>query len=31
VDELISGSGPDRVTWGFGVLISGILATPRPD
>ena len=28
--ELLSG-GPDRVTWGFGVLISGILQTPRPD
>jgi hypothetical protein len=23
--------GPDRITWGFGVLISGILQTPRPD
>jgi len=28
--ELLSG-GPARVTWGFGVLISGILQTPRPD
>ena len=29
-DELLSGSGPDRLTWGFRVLISGILQTPRP-
>lgn len=31
VEELLSGSGPDRLTWGFRVLISGILKTPRPD
>jgi AcrR family transcriptional regulator len=29
-DELMSGPGPDRLTWGFNVLISGILQTPRP-
>jgi AcrR family transcriptional regulator len=29
-DELMSGPGPDRLTWGFNVLISGILHTPRP-
>ena len=29
--ELLSGSGPDRLTWGFHVLISGILQTPRPE
>ncbi|HEY5352004.1 MAG TPA: TetR/AcrR family transcriptional regulator [Streptosporangiaceae bacterium] len=29
-EELLSGSGPDRLTWGFRVLISGILQTPRP-
>ena len=28
--ELMSGAGPDRLTWGFGVLINGILQTPRP-
>jgi AcrR family transcriptional regulator len=28
--ELMSGEGPDRLTWGFEVLINGILATPRP-
>jgi AcrR family transcriptional regulator len=31
VAELLSGPGPDRLTWGFRVLISGILQTPRPD
>ena len=29
-EELLSGSGPDRLTWGFRVLISGFLQTPRP-
>jgi AcrR family transcriptional regulator len=29
-DELLSGWGPDRVTWGFTVLITGIRQTPRP-
>jgi AcrR family transcriptional regulator len=29
-DELLSGPGPDRLTWGFAVLISGITQTPRP-
>jgi AcrR family transcriptional regulator len=29
--ELMSGRGPDRLTWGFRVLISGIGHTPRPD
>ncbi len=29
--ELLSGPGPDRLTWGFRVLISGIVATPRPE
>jgi AcrR family transcriptional regulator len=28
--ELLSGTGPDRLTWGFRVLISGITQTPRP-
>lgn len=28
--ELMSGSGPDRITWAFHVLINGFLATPRP-
>jgi AcrR family transcriptional regulator len=28
--ELMSGPGPDRLTWGFRVLISGITQTPRP-
>jgi hypothetical protein len=31
VTELMSGRGPDRVTWGFGVLINGIRHTPRPE
>jgi hypothetical protein len=26
--ELLSGTGPDRLTWGFRVLISGIIQTP---
>ncbi len=29
--ELMSGTGEDRLTWGFNVLINGILQTPRPD
>ncbi len=29
-DELISGPGEQRLTWGFEVLINGLLATPRP-
>jgi AcrR family transcriptional regulator len=28
--ELMSGTGPDRLDWGFRVLISGITQTPRP-
>jgi AcrR family transcriptional regulator len=28
--ELLSGEGPDRLLWGFRVLISGITQTPRP-
>src|SRR5215469_12924657 len=28
--ELLSGAGPDRLDWGFRVLISGITQTPRP-
>jgi AcrR family transcriptional regulator len=26
--ELLSGTGPDRMTWGFHVLINGVLETP---
>jgi AcrR family transcriptional regulator len=29
--ELVSGPGPDRLTWGFSVLTNGILQTPRPE
>src|ERR1700722_15468941 len=29
-EELMSGPGPDRLTWGFSVLINGVLQTPRP-
>jgi AcrR family transcriptional regulator len=29
--DLLSGPGPDRLTWGFHVLINGILQTPRRD
>ena len=29
--ELLSGAGPDRLIWGFNVLISGIIQTPRPE
>jgi AcrR family transcriptional regulator len=29
--QLLSGPGPARLTWGFRVLISGITSTPRPD
>ncbi|GAA1275524.1 TetR/AcrR family transcriptional regulator C-terminal domain-containing protein [Kitasatospora nipponensis] len=28
--DLLSGPGTDRLSWGFHVLINGILATPRP-
>ena len=28
--ELMSGTGPDRVIWGFHCLINGFLVTPRP-
>src|SRR5215467_3703922 len=28
--ELMSGAGPDRLNWGFRVLISGITQIPRP-
>jgi AcrR family transcriptional regulator len=28
--DLLSGAGPDRLSWGFHVLINGILQTPRP-
>jgi AcrR family transcriptional regulator len=28
--ELMSGGGPDRLTWAFRVLINGVLQTPRP-
>src|SRR5215468_3945688 len=28
--ELMSGAGPDRLIWGFHVLINGITQTPRP-
>jgi AcrR family transcriptional regulator len=28
--DLLSGEGPDRSTWGFHVLINGVLQTPRP-
>jgi AcrR family transcriptional regulator len=30
-EELMSGPGPDRLTWGFSVLINGVLQTPRPE
>jgi AcrR family transcriptional regulator len=29
--ELVSGAGPDRLSWGFRVLINGIAQTPRPE
>jgi len=29
--ELMSGTGPDRLIWGFSVLINGITQTPRPE
>jgi Tetracyclin repressor-like, C-terminal domain len=29
--ELLSGAGPDRLSWGFRVLINGIVQTPRPE
>jgi hypothetical protein len=28
--ELMSGEGIDRLTWGFTVLLNGIIQTPRP-
>ena len=28
--HLFSGEGPERLTWGFQVLINGVLETPRP-
>lgn len=31
VAQLLSGSGPDRLRWGFDVLLNGILQTPRPE
>ncbi len=31
MEELMSGWGPDRLRWGFGVLINGVLQTPRPE
>jgi AcrR family transcriptional regulator len=30
-EELMSGPGPGRLTWGFSVLINGVLQTPRPE
>jgi Tetracyclin repressor-like, C-terminal domain len=30
-EQLVSGSGPDRLRWGFDVLLNGILQTPRPE
>jgi len=30
-EQLMSGSGQDRLRWGFDVLLTGILQTPRPD
>jgi hypothetical protein len=27
----MSGTGEERLTWGFSVLINGILQTPRPE
>jgi AcrR family transcriptional regulator len=29
--ELLSGPGPDRLSWGFRVLINGVIQTPRPE
>jgi hypothetical protein len=29
--ELMSGAGPDRLIWGFNVVINGITQTPRPE
>ena len=29
--ELLSGPGPDRLGWGFHVLINGVVQTPRPE
>ncbi len=30
-EQLMSGSGQDRLQWGYGVLLTGILQTPRPE
>ena len=29
--ELMSGAGQDRLSWGFRVLINGVIQTPRPE
>jgi AcrR family transcriptional regulator len=29
--ELLSGTGPGRLSWGFHVLINGVIQTPRPE
>ncbi|WNG21894.1 helix-turn-helix transcriptional regulator [Cystobacter fuscus] len=29
-DDLLSGTGSDRLTWGFDVLLNGLPRTPRP-
>ena len=29
--ELMSGAGPERLSWGFHVLINGVSQTPRPE
>jgi AcrR family transcriptional regulator len=30
-EDLLSGTGPDRTSWGIRVLINGVLATPRTE
>ena len=30
-EDLLSGAGPDRSSWGIRALINGVLATPRPE
>lgn len=30
-EDLLSGAGPDRTSWGIRVLINGVLATPRTE
>ncbi|OLR93743.1 TetR/AcrR family transcriptional regulator [Actinokineospora bangkokensis] len=30
-DDLVSGTGPQRLDWGLRVLLTGVAATPRPD